>query len=256
MSFFIFRMNGPYRSRSVPPKKTYNKKRVYTKYKPRPKKLASSRTTYDQTVIEHPSVGIGFGARTRLRTFQHVPIVKSAIGEWLGTLYPGSCFDPMGSTGTRQPNLYDQWKLLFDRYMVLGATVKLVVSTQGVVAANVINDSNEIAAYPQSFLTGVSPVGIENVASQPYAKSVLYQTGAEPATLFFKLDSKKILGRRGPLSPEINGAEIGSNPTDFVQLSICIQSSLATAVTNNCVLSVEIVQDVWFDQRNVKSDVA
>jgi len=244
-----------YGSRRIQAPKAASRKRSKSArpYKSFPKKFASARVPYDQTVIEHPSVGLGFSARTRLRTFFHAPVVKSATGGWTGSINPFSCYDPMGTLGLNQPNLFDQWKLIFDRYMVISATVKITISTQGVVAANVLNDSNELIVYPANAATATADM--IDAASQPYAKTAIFQTMGDPKSIKFYLNHKKLLGLYGELEPALHGSVISASPAEMVRLLMMVQSSITSGVTNNCHLSIELIQDVWFDDRNVKVDV-
>lgn len=218
-----------------------------------PSKFASSRVPYDRAVIENPAVGLGSAARTRLRTYFHYQLVPGATGFWTGYLKPFSCDDPCGSLGTLEPNLYDTWKALYNRYTVISAKVKIGIGSQGVTGATYINTTSDFCGWPS--IDNSAKTNIQDASSQPYAKQVLQAAAGDPKYLTFYLDNKKQLGRWGPLDPESQGALVSADPTEQIYLNLAMQSSYTAAAPNNCTLMIEIIQDVWFDQRKSINDV-
>ena len=126
---------------SFKPFRSYKRKNNWlTQYKPR------------SSVLSRPNVGLGRSVSTRLRTCIFYNANDNGQG-FVVQLYPGSCFNPMGSAAAIQPVLYDQWKAMFARYVVTGATVKITVTPQ--VEQNAVSSvvSGVCAAYP-SIVTG------------------------------------------------------------------------------------------------------
>lgn len=218
--------------------------------------LASSRVSYDRRIVEAPSVGLGQAAHTRLRTFFHYSIVLSAGGQWAGFLKPGSCFDPCGDLAALQPNLFDNWKAMYGRYLVVGASVKVTIAPQSAANPTVaLTSGGTLVSYPS--INSTAKTTIQDAASQPYAKTVMISPEGEPKTLYFRMDHKKVLGRRGPLDSEINGGLVTADPVanEFMVLPLFYQSAYTAATSANKHLEIEIVQDVWFDRRINVNDI-
>jgi len=219
-----------------------------------PRMFARNDVRYDRQVVESPTVGLGQGARTRIRTFGHVQVTFGATGIFAGFLKPGSCFDPFGDIAALQPNLFDIWKGVYGRYLVLSATVKVTVVSRLVGAT--ATDALTIVGYPT--LNSTAKTTLQDAASQPYARTTMYGgAGTEPKSLYFKLNHHKVLGKFGPLESLANGALTTADPTSgqFMVLPIFIQSTKNDAAPGQAVLEVEIVQDVWFDRRVNVNDV-
>lgn len=218
-----------------------------------PRKFDVSTVPFDRRVIENPSVGLGSAVRTRLRTYFHYGATLSATGFWTGYLKPFSCDDPCGSLGTIEPNLYDQWKAIFNRYTVISAKVKIGFAPAGVSSNLFINDTTDFVAWPS--IDNTAKTNVQDGASQPYAKQLLVSGNGDPKYMTFYLDSKKQLGRWGPLDAEVQGALVTADPTEQVYLNILAQSSFTSSAPNPQTMFVEITQDVWFDQRKSINDV-
>lgn len=219
---------------SFKPFRSYRRKANWlTQYKPR------------SSVLSRPNVGLGRSVSTRLRTSIFYTATTQGDGKAVVQLYPGSCYNPMGSAAAIQPALFDQWSAMFARYVVTGATVKISVTP--------VSDTRSAvcAAYP-STVDGPSTATatFQGYASQAYAQSHQVVAGAPPAEMFFKLSSQKILGSRLPVLSEDHGALVSASPTtgQFVTLPLLVQCSVATP---NVLyqIRVDMVQDVTFDQR-------
>jgi len=218
-----------------------------------PRKFDVSTVPFDRHVIENPSVGLGSAARTRLRTYFHYSATQSATGFWTGYLKPFSCDDPCGTLGTLEPNLYDTWKSIYNRYTVISAKVKIGIAPAGVVTNLQINATTDFVGWPS--IDNTAKTTVQDGASQPYAKQILSAAGGDPKYLTFYLDHKKQLGRWGPLDPEVQGALVTADPTEQIYLNLISQSSYTQAAPNAITLFVEITQDVWFDQRKSINDI-
>jgi len=231
----------------------YSKTRSSTRGKP-VRKLASSRVTYDRQVVESPSVGLGQGAHTRLRTFFHSPWTLGATGLFTGFLKPFSCFDPCGDLASLQPNLYDTWKTVYGRYLVISATVKISLASTGAASATLSN-SGTLVAYPS--IDPTAKTTVQDAASQPYSKTILYQPGNDKNVMYFKIDARKVLGKYGPLESLANGAAVTADPPSgqHVVLPLYFESLYRAATSPGVTAQIEIVQDVWFDKRINVNDI-
>jgi len=205
-----------------------------TKYKPR------------ASVIYRPDVGLGRSVATRLKTVAYVQTANIANGV-LYNLLPGSAFNPLGDAANIQPASFDQWKTLFARYLVTGATVTItVLGASAATTQSVI----ETAAYPSTVVarTVIAGLTFQEVASQPYAQSRLASYGAPPAIMHFKLSAQQVIGRRTPVNAEDNGALISASPTTGENMVMPVFFS-AGGGTSVFTVKFDIIQDVVFDQR-------
>lgn len=221
-------------------KKTSRKSTKWlTKYKPR------------DTVIYRPDVGLGRSVATRLKTVLFSTIDISAGTIIVSSLLPGSAFNPMGTLSAIQPASYDQWKVLFARYVVTGATVH-IDATPSIAQSAVSEPASVVAAYPSTVVgPAAGSATFQGYASQPYAQSKLVTTGLPCANMYFKLSAQKIVGSRLPVIAEDQGALVTGSPTtgENMVLPICNQSVIGAATGNNVTLKITIIQDVVFDQR-------
>ena len=200
-------------------------------------------------MLSRPNVGLGRSVSTRLRTCIFYNANDNGQG-FVVQLYPGSCFNPMGSAAAIQPVLYDQWKAMFARYVVTGATVKITVTPQ--VEQNAVSSvvSGVCAAYPSTVDGPASGTAtFQGYASQAYAQSRQIIPSAPAAEMFFKLSAQKILGSRLPVLAEDHGGLVGASPAtgQFMTLPLFVQSSNGAAATYT--IKIDMVQDVTFDQR-------
>jgi hypothetical protein len=230
-------------------KRSYGKKRTFKR-----RAGASWLTRYQprSTAINRQAPGLGRSLKTKLKTVFFAKLTPDAVtGIWTGYLNPGSCFDPSGGMAALQPAGYDQLKTLYARYLVTGATVKLTFAgaenTTSVFAGQWV-----ASAYPSTVDTAM--VTYQGAASQPYSQNVTFSNDSQK-TMYFKMNTQKILGSRLPPVAEDCGALIYSNPTagQNIMLPIFVQSVVASADYVFTVL-VEIVQDVIFDQRTQVQD--
>jgi len=218
-------------------KKSYKKRgsRMLTRYAP------SARA------LNVGAPGLGRSLKTRLKTCFFYNATAAATGVFTGYLNLGSCFDPCGSLSDIQPAEFDTLKALYARYLVTGATVKITIT--GTEATGVPDDSFlqwVACAYPSTVTT--IPTTFQGAASQPYSKCITFSDD-EKATMFFKLNTQKVVGARLPVIAEDCGALIGSSPGtgQNIILPLFVQSNLAIATKT--MMLIEIVQDVIFDQR-------
>lgn len=227
-------------------KKTMHKRRTsrkstswLTRYKPR------------DTVIYRPDVGLGRSVATRLKTVVFATVATSTAAPVVFQLLPGSCFNPLGDLTSIQPASFDQWKVLFARYLVTGATVHFEVTTVGPTGAGTsITATGVVAAYPSTVVgPNAASATFQGYASQPYAQSLLCPVGASPSKMTFKLSAQKIVGSRLPVLAEDQGALISASPTTGENMVMPVLFQEFSNVSTSMVVKVTIIQDVVFDQR-------
>jgi len=192
-----------------------------------------------------PSVGLGRSLRTKLKLSWYANVTPNAgTGIFTGYVYPGSCFDPTGDITTHQAPMFDQLKLIYARYLVTGATLK--ISAQRGAEAAVSQAGFVIAAYPSTVTTPVAT--FQDAASRPYGQSKLYGNGSEAVNMYFKMDAQKIVGSRLPVIAEDCGALISSNPATGQNIVVPIFIQNFTVSAAPVTLHFTLVQDVIFDQ--------
>jgi len=191
-----------------------------------------------------PSVGLGTSATTVLRTsFFYNATAVVGTGVWTGYLKPGSCFDPTGDLSSIQPQMFDQFAAMYNRYKVNNCHMRIKITgdssggNAGVWVA---------AAYPAIDPTALATY--QAAASQQYAKTVSggFQlrnaagTGAEGKVLDFKLKHDSIIGAKSD-TWDI-GALVTADPTalQYMVLPMFIQTNAAAAST--FVLEIDMFQ--------------
>lgn len=231
------------KSSSTSRSKTPYRKRVY----------ALANYSAPTNAVAAPSVGLGSGAKTVLKTVLFANVTPSAAGIYTATLRLGSCFNPLGTLSAIQPALFDQWKLIYSRYLVERAYVKVECSQQ-YMNVGATNYTFVVAGYPTTDSGVVADY--QDAASQPWAQSLMCGPGDNTTsnTLHFNLDHTKVLGRKGPVDAAENGASVANNPptASYMLLQLFIQNAVAS--TNPLTLRISVVQHVHFDQRNPLGD--
>jgi len=206
--------------------------------------------------IATPSVGLGLSATTVLRTsFFYNATAAAGTGVWTGYLKPGSAFDPCGDLAAIQPQTYDQWSALYNRYKVNHATVRIKIL--GAYGANTSTYCWTGCAYPSVDPTALATY--QSAASQQYAKTTSggFQAiqqlapvgvGAEGKYLSFKnLKNDAVVGATS--STWDTGALVTADPTalQYMVLPIFLQANANAAST--WVLEIDIWQNVTFSQK-------
>lgn len=191
-------------------------------------------------------VGLGNSVTTVLKTVIWAQASTNAGGIYSQYLMPGSAYQPMGSITSVQPQLFDQYALIYGRYVVTKAVVKIEPS---ILTAGTANNS-AICIYPSISTASLS--SFEQVASQPYAVSKIlttYQSSGPGNHLYATLDHKAVLGRREPVNAEENGALVTASPptSQFMVLPIFWQHQTAGVATGS--LMITMYQTVRFDRR-------
>lgn len=225
-------------------KKSYKKKSV-TVYK------RKSFPWRSRAIATPPVTGLGMSTTTVLRTsfFANVSAIVGT-GIYNGYLKPGSCFDPTGDVATIQPQLFDQFAAIYNRYQVNSCKIRMKIT--GNVAANGVGVWVG-AAYPAIDSTALTTY--QAAASQQYAKTTsggfnLVQAvgvGVEGKYLSFDLNHKAVLGDRTYSFD--TGALVTADPTtlQYMLLPIFLQGSAAGVST--WVLEVDMWQNVTFSQK-------
>ena len=201
-------------------------------------------------------MGLGTSATTVLRT-SFFANVAAVAGVWTGYLKPGSAFDPCGDIADIQPQMFDQFAQMYQRYKVNDYVLKVTIhGTSGGTAGT--NSTNYVAAsYPAVDPTALTTY--QAAASQQYAKTVSggfqsYNVGATPVgvgspptKMYFKFKHAQIVGTRPDAYD--NGALVTSDPTalQYAVQPIYLQSNANSAAT--FMLEIDMWQNVTFSQK-------
>lgn len=197
-----------------------------------------------------PSVGLGASAKTVLRTsFFANCTAPVGTGVFTGFLKPGSAFDPCGDQAAIQPNLYDQFAAVYQRYKVDKCTIRMkITGNDGAGAATWV-----AAAYPAVDSTALATY--QAAASQQYAKTVSngfmvsggVGLGSTGSTIKFMLTHDAVVGSKSDAYD--SGALVTADPTSnqFMVLPFFLQSSSAAAA--KWIIEVDIFQTITFSQK-------
>jgi len=204
------------------------------------------------TAFASRNVGIGASTTTVLRTsfFANATAV-AGTGIFTGFLKPGSAFDPCGDLAAIQPQMYDQFAAMYNRYKVNSCTIRMKIT--GASAGN-----NQFvwvgAAYPAVDSTALTTY--QAAASQQFARTTSggYQlaaaavgVGGEGKYLSFKLNHNQVIGAKSD-TWDI-GALVTADPTalQYMVLPFFLQANAVGAAT--WVLEIDMFQNVTFSQK-------
>lgn len=204
-------------------------------------------------------MGLGTSATTVLRTSFYANVTSANTGVFTGYLKPGSAFDPTGDIANIQPQMYDQFAAMYNRYKVNSFTVRIkIIGTAANSAAAQFPVSWNCAAYPAVDNSVLATY--QAAASQQYAKTTsgvfnlignnvptVYGIGAEGKYLSFKMKHSSVLGDR--VDPYDNGALVTVDPSalQYAVLPIFLQAGNPSTAQWN--LEIDIFQNVTFSQK-------
>lgn len=237
------------KSRALGKRKTYSRSTS--------RSLAPKRLQFPMRsrVVAAPSVGLGMSATTVLRTSFFYNATAAASGIWTGYLKPGSAFDPSGDLAVMQPQMFDQWAAMYNRYKVNSAVVRIKVT--GAAAGGTGSYTWVGAAYPSVDSTALATY--QAAASQQYAKTTSggfqylvagatgFGAGTEGKYLSIKLNHNAVVGCK--TDPFDNGALVTSDPGSLYYMVLPIFLQANAAVAAQWVLEVDIWQNVTFLQK-------
>ena len=199
-------------------------------------------------------MGLGTSATTVLRTSFFTNVTTTAgTGVFTGYLKPGSAFDPCGDLADLQPQMFDQFAAMYQRYKVNSYTLRITI--HGSRAAG--GTYNYVAAsYPAIDPTALATY--QAAASQQYAKTVsggfqltgdasVYGLGNPPQKMYFKFQHAAIVGSRPDAYD--NGALVTADPTaqQYAVQPIFLQGN--GAGSHGLMLEIDLWQNVTFSQK-------
>ena len=201
------------------------------------------------TAMASRNVGIGSSTTTVLRTSFFANLTAAATGIYTGYLTPGSAFRPTGNIAGLQPQMYDQFAAMYNRYKVNQATVRIKITGGNGGAAMAWC----ACGYPAVDSTALATY--QAAASQQYAKTTSggFQqvsgtgVGADGKYLSWKLNHNAVVGAKSD-TWDIGGL-VTADPTalQYMVLPLFLQSNSAAAAT--WVLEIDIWQNVTFSQK-------
>lgn len=198
------------------------------------------KASYSRALVSSRGVGVGPGLKTQLKTIIWNKFTTAATGVGTFGLKTGSCFDPTGGLSAIQPAEFDQLKALFGRYVVNGGSVKVTIQTS-------VNVPFVAAMYPD--ITDAAKATFQDAASQDWSIAKSGGLGTNAVVMYQKFSHAALLGKKGPVTSEDNGALVTADPAvgQFIYHNVFLQSQ-AISVQDFTVL-VEIIQDVYFDRK-------
>jgi len=202
------------------------------------------------TALASRNVGIGASTTTVLRTSFFANVTAAATGIFTGYLKPGSAFDPCGDLAAIQPQMFDQFAAMYNRYKVNTCTIRMkITGANSGASAHVW----VCAGYPAIDSTALATY--QAAASQQFAKTTSggFQTtnavgvGSEGKYLSFKLNHNQVIGAKSDTWDV--GALVTSDPTalQYMLLPFFLQANAAVAAT--WCLEIDIFQNVTFSQK-------
>jgi len=213
------------------------------------KSRAITKRSYAKSLASAKGVGLASGLQTQLKTVLFYNAIPAATGIFTATLKTGSCFDPSGSLSSIQPAEFDQWSALFGRYVVTGGSVKVTVMPQVNQISTYAGLSYVACMYPD--IDSTPKTDYQAAASQDWSVKGLGNTHQKPVVLYQKFSHAALLGKKGSVTSEDNGALVTADPTvnQFINHNLFIQSAAGGANAMAFTVHVEIIQDVYFDRR-------
>jgi len=209
------------------------------------KSRAITKKSYARSLASAKGVGLAASLKTQLKTTFFYNAVSATSGVWTGTLKTGSCFDPCGTLANIQPAEYDQWCTMFGRYVVLGGYVKVTVMLAGF--SNGSTNNFVACMYPD--IDATPKADYQAAASQDWSVKGIGGQGQSPVVLYNRFSHAALLGKKGPVTSEDNGALYNADPAanQFINHQLFVQAN--GPVSTTFLVHVEIVQDVYFDRR-------
>ena len=220
------------------PSKYYKKSRAITK------------RSYAKSLASAKGVGLANGLQTQLKTvIFYSATAVGPTGVWTGFLKSGSCFDPTGSLSNIQPAEFDQWSALFGRYVVTGGSVKVTVMPGRAATGTDANTNANFVACMYPDIDATPKADYQAAASQDWSVKGIGGQGMRPVVLYQKFSHAALLGKKGCVTSEDNGALVTADPTanQFINHNLFIQA--ARPGSYEYTVHVEIIQDVYFDRR-------
>lgn len=197
------------------------------KYGPANRKLTT-------TLIRQPS---GLADRTYVKLRLNIDLAQTNTAGLMSTLIikTNDLFDCMGSAGSLQPYLFDQWSTLYSNYIVHGFKWRI----QSFFGATGISSTSvrRVTVTPTNSSSAHS--NIENALNQPYAKSNTFQVNAGNSRMlkgYFKIPHLLGLSKAQYLTaPYSFGAQVGSSPSSptYIHFITDWPFTNATDVTTN-----------------------
>lgn len=229
-------------------------------YKSRSRSYAPARSTSTRrafpkrsVVRASPHVGLGLSAKTVLRTSFFTNVTAAASGVFTGYLKTGSVFDPCGDLAVIQPQMFDQWASMYNRYKVNSCVVRIKVSG---VSCTTSDASIFVGCiYPSVDSTALSTY--QAAASQQYAKTtsggfmIVGNTGLggpEGKYLSIKFNEDTVTGVKSADTYD-GGALVTTDPANLQYSVVPIFLQGAAAGLHKWVLEVDIWQNVTFSNK-------
>jgi len=232
--------------------KTWRRKRSSIAKPMNPKKVYSKPYgTWKQS----PNIGIGQALSTRMRTCWWSNITTGGTGKWTGNILLNSVFAPTGSVATGiQPIGYDQLLPIYNRYLVTGGYYKITFLRDTSYLAGTATTTRCFVASAYPSLSSVPVADYQDSASQPYAHTAIMPANGK-CTFYRRFDMRQLWGAKNELESDEYGAAMNISPASSkpMYLNFFVQGN--ESAVQLLTVHIELVQDVYFDQKIPVFDV-
>lgn len=198
------------------------------------------RGTKSVTKVRSLSFGFPDVFKTRLK-YNEVVHLSSILPSYLAyaTYRANSVYDPNYAIGGASPRFFNQFKAVYDKYVVLGCKVKVMFSNQSTtVPANVlIWFGDELLLLPT----------FNDYAESRYKKlnTIGSSQGEGNTTLSMFMPMKKLLGQNSLNSDPYVYSYVNTNPTDEVFFAL-VASATDSSSAVNVYATMEVTYYVLF----------
>jgi len=225
------------RKRKNPPRRRHKRyKKRGTKYR-----KALSKPVIDRM----PGNGFADAMFVKLKYVDRVPISSVAVSYAPYVFRGNSVFDPDQSLGGHQPLYYDQYAAIYEKYRVIGSSIRLdVINTSGASALYYVCEPNtDVSTY-----TSV-PQLLEQ--SRAYSPKIVPIAQRVPSRFTRYATTRGVLGLTKAQSMDDDYCStVGANPTQQWFWNLLFQSMDGTTVVG-AEMMVKIVYYVQFFERNL-----
>lgn len=226
---------------------------AYSSEEKDPRESAAIKTVVSGTAIMLKELICPPCVRTRVKFSQRVQIASTtgALGTYL---YRANGLDDPDVTGAgAQPEGFDEWMAMYDRYRVVSSKIKITGASQGT--------TNNSA----SFLMVIVPSGsatayatLADAESAPFAARKMYVFGGPPLVISKSISTATLTGNSvgAILAEQAFSGLFSTQPTEQTYWHVYVQAmDAASTVTTNVYVEIEYVAD-FFDRNNFALSVS
>jgi hypothetical protein len=184
--------------------------------------------------------------RTRLKWFARIAITSTSGAVAQNVLRHNGLLDVDVTGGATQPEGFDEWMTMYDRFRVVASKLKLKSASSGTTN---LNGSFICVLTPSTSATVYATIA--DAESAPFAISKMYSFGGNPLTMSKYLSVSTLVGisPQAVLAEQSYSGTVGADPGDPTYWHLTFQA-MDAATTTSAYLFVEIEFLVDFFDRN------